>query len=201
MEDHLNIAMKLFAPTTKIIYATPNGIQHPLDTGQVIFEMYKLESCPDTTGLIKALSKKCNRVGIMKSQRYSLSLCIALLASKGYCITSIELSGVPDTTIEVCWESLENVYVSVDEPLKSWLKITIGNRSYLAYGKQYCQQRFLSSNLKSLGTAASHGSNFKLVPNTDAILPPVVWSRDEIVYAAISLHFRHNAAEISNDIQ
>jgi len=199
MDQQLEVAKKLFAHTTKVIYVQSGGIPHIPDTGEIVLEPYKLKSCPDPDGLLKALAKKCSRIAVMRSQKYSAALCIALLASKGYCITSMELMNVPDTTIETCWESLKNIYVSIDEPLKSWLQSIIGSRDYVMYGLQFCQHRFLSSSLPTLGTKIVNKSAFKLIPREGTHIPDILWDRDDSVYSAISSHFRHEAREISDN--
>jgi hypothetical protein len=160
---------------------------------------HKLASCPDPVGLIQALSKKCTRVSVLRSQKYSLPLCIALLCSKGYCITSMEVVGVPDTTIEVCWESLNNIYVSVDDPLKSWLQTILAGRTYVIYGTQFCQKKFLASALESLTERIDTGSTFKMLTKEEQLLPALMWDRDDVIYSCLSSHFGHEARDVSSD--
>jgi hypothetical protein len=201
MDLQLEVAKNLFATDVKITYAYPDSVIRPADFGEIILEQYKLSSCPDVDGLLKALAKKSNRVAVMKAQRYSSALCIALLASRGYCITSMELKGVPDTTIEVCWESLNNIYISVDNPLKSWLKDIIGDRDYIKYGAQFCQHRFLHSTLETIGSKIHTAPSFKIVSRADSFMPPTMLDRDDCIYSSLSSHFRHEARDISDNTQ
>jgi hypothetical protein len=201
LQDQLDILIKLFSKDVTITYINPSSIQRPAEIDEVVLEPYKLASCPDVTTLIQALTKKCTRVTILRSQRYALALCIALLCSRGYCITSMQTIDVPDTTIEVCWESLNNIYISVDEPLKSWLSSTLAGRTYIAYGLQFCQKKFLASALDSLTGKIKTDSAFKMVSKDEQIVPQVMWDRDDVVYSCLSSHFRHEAAEISGNTQ
>jgi hypothetical protein len=199
METQLEIASKLFADDTKVIYAASDTTSQISDPGHIILQPYKLSTCPDVETLLKALAKRTNRVEIMKLQKYSSALCIALLASKGYCITSMELNSVPDTTIEVCWETLHNIYISVDEPLKSWIFNTMAGRGYVDYGAQFCQRKFLSSNIEIVGSRMSKGINFKSVDPSDSNMPQTIWDSNGCILSALSSHFRHEFRDISND--
>jgi hypothetical protein len=199
LQDQLDVSMKLFSKDAIVTYVASSGVQRSAELNEVILETQKLESCPDPAGLIQALSKKCTRVNILRSQKYSLALCIVLLCSRGYCITSMETNGVADTTIEVCWESLNNVYISVDEPLKSWLKSVLGGRTYVAYGSQFCQKKFLASALETLTGKVNIDSCFKIVPKDEQILPDVMWDREDVVYSCLSSHFGHQVREVSGD--
>jgi hypothetical protein len=199
--SQLEISKKLFSRDTTITYLGPTSIQSPAKLNEIVFEISKLESCPDPTSLIQALSKKCTRVTILRSQKYSLALCIALLCSRGYCITSTETIDIPDTTIEVCWESLNNIYVSVDEPLKSWLKEVLASRTYISYGSQFCQRKTLASALESLTEKIKLDLHFKIVPKQEQILPTMMWEREDVVYSCLSSHFRHEAGEVSGDTE
>lgn len=199
LEDQLDVALKLLSASTKVTYSCPESIPRPLESEEVMLELHKLTSCPDPDRLIAAISKKRGRVTAMKQQKYSLALCIMLLASRGYCITSAELEGVEDAVVETCWESLQNIYVSVGEPLKSWLNATIGGRGYVAYGKQFCQRKTVRSGLEGLGTRLSGGSDFKLLDKEDKMVPDTMWSRNDTVYTALYSHFRHEARDISDN--
>lgn len=199
METQLEIASTLFAEDTKVIYATSDNTSQISEPGYIVLQPYKIKSCPDPDTLLKALAKRASRVEVMRLQQYSSSLCIALLASKGYCITSMELKGVMDTTIEVCWESLHNIYISVNEPLKSWIHDTMAGRSYVDYGAQFCQRKFLSSNIETLGSKMGKSISFKSVPISSTIMPQVMWDANDCVWSALSSHFRHESRDVSDN--
>jgi hypothetical protein len=199
LHDQLEISKKLFSTEATITYVGSTSIQRPAELNEIVLETEKLKSCPDPGSLIQALSKKCTRVSILRSQKYSLALCIALLCSRGYCITSMETIGVPDTTIEVCWESLNNIYISVDEPLKSWINSALAGRTYVSYGSQFCQKKLLASMLESVTGKVELESCFKIVPKEEQIVDDIIWDREDVVYSCLSSHFRHEARDVSGD--
>lgn len=199
LRSQLEVALKLLSSSITVTYVQPGSIPRQVDAGEVLLEPHKLDSCPDARILIEAMSKKRARVTAMRRQKYSVALCIMLLSSRGYCITSAELDDVEDTMVEVCWESLTNIYVSVGEPLKSWLKDIIGGRNYIAYGRQFCQHKTIRSGLEDLGTRFSGGSGFKLLSAENRMVPRTMWNRNETVYTALYSHFRHEARDVSDD--
>lgn len=192
MDEHLSIALNLLLPSSKVIFATRGTLSPPSRYGEVVIEKYKLEGCPDIPGFMSAIKKKINRSEIFRSQKYTTSICILLLASRGFTITSSVMIGVADTFIERCWECLQVISYNVPKSLQEWLILTIGDRQPSEYSALFCQFKSVSSLVSFVGKSIPISNAFVRLDTRSMGIPDTMWHKDDCISETMKIHLAHS---------
>lgn len=199
MEIELDIALRLITDGIRIRYLLKDAIQLQVTDNEILIEKYKISECPNPMMLTDAIQKKIGRSESLRSQKSTLGICILVLLSVGYSVTSLTLKEIPDTFIERCWECLNTISFTVPEPLQSWMVETINGRSAPDYASLFCQRRHIPINF--LGNSIKFTGRFSKLDPLDTELPKVVWHRDDSIMRTMMFHIEQSSRDLSEDRQ
>lgn len=190
MEKELELGLSFLIPNISIKYVSSDKSVLPIYENEVVIEIYKLQSCPDINLFMKAMTKKIDRSDVFKEQKYTTGICIMLLASKGYCVTSSVLKDIPDTFIERCWECLQVITFTTPNPLCGWMIETIGSRTPSKYSAMFCQRKLSSLVLKTIGNIIPDEATFQDLDIKVNNLSNPAYHRDDIMMQTMILHVK-----------
>lgn len=201
MERQLQLALDLVRSGVKIRYVTKNSVDVIPEDDEVYIEKYKLDTCPDELQIIGAIQKKIGRTDIFKSQKNTLGICILLLLSKGYCITSSIFQSIDDFFIERCWECIQVVSHNIPKHISEWIVSTMNSRSSSKYSMLFCQSRISLSTTEFLNQSISGSADFDQVDTVDYGMPHTIWHRDDTVRQTMILHLTSANGDLPNDTE
>lgn len=193
MDTQLEIGIKLLRPDTRIEYLSPGtrsigSKRGGSGKGDVIIEKEKLDECPDTEQMLNALQKRISRSEYFKSSKSTASLCILMLASRGYCIKSSTLEQIENNFIERCWECLNTIADNVSDPLRGWLEKSISNRSSYIFAQIYCTSASIDDNIRYMPPILATKECFKEFHGSISEFPCMFDDRDDPVLHTILSH-------------
>ena len=188
MESHLGLALNLISNGTTVYDITKNDTEFESHSNIVCIERFKYEDCPDETRIINAFRKKIERSDILNANKNTLNICILLLMSRDYCITSNTLSGIEDTFIERCWECIQVASHSLPESLSLWIEKCMSNRTASNYAALFCTTRPSNTKILYLERYISGQGEFLNIDPTLNGIPDTVWHRNDFIRQTIILH-------------
>ena len=188
MNTQLGIGTGLLRPDARIEYLSPGTRSAGSRKGDVIIEKEKLDECPHPEQMMSALQKRISRSEFFKSSRHTASLCILMLASRGYCVNSSTLEHIENAFIERCWECLNTIADNVSEPLRSWLEKTISTRNSTIFAIIHCDHSSGDDNIRYMPPILNSRNSFKEAHNSIIEFPRVFDERDDPVLHTILSH-------------
>lgn len=197
MDKDLEMSLELIKDDVHVKHVTKNSTDLSHGFKELVIERHKLESCPDPFKLINMFEKKIVRTNILKSYRYTRQLCILLMTSSGYSVNSSIFNGVTDIFIEKCWECIQYISYTIDNPLRSWLSEIIGGRNPPSFSALFCPPRQLPERVVIDDIFPNKLKTIEDVEINTNIIPKTIWHRDDIVMHTILNHMRHQTRSSS----
>jgi hypothetical protein len=190
MEQQLHIALEALATSTVVKYMSKDNHIANAREGEIYLDQSKLPKCPNQVQILNALQKRIGRSDTLRSQKCTLGICVLLLLSKGYCVTSSTLSGVQDPFIERCWECVHVVSQNVPMDLSQWIQDSMESRTPTGYSVLFCNPKSSLSTVGFLRDSVSGTGEFLNVERKDLETPDVMWHRDDVIFQSMLLHMR-----------
>lgn len=197
MEQQLEIVLKDLVGDTPVKYLVDGGSTGHLKDNELHIEKYKLDTCPDETQILNALQKRIGRSEALKSQKYTLGICVLLLLSRRYCVSSSTLPGIEDSFIERCWECIHVVSQNIPIKLSQWIVDTMANRTPSGYSVLFCTSRQLLSSVDLLKNSISGNGKFLNIDSIEFDVPSVVWHRNDAIHQTVILHLKLQDRDLS----
>jgi len=197
MEQQLTMVVDTMLKDTPVKYISGATQSTSIRQGEIYIEKFRLTTCPNQTQILNALQKRINRSDALRSQKHTLGLCILLLISKGYCVTSSTVEGIEDSFIERCWECVQVVSQNVPVELSEWIKLTMGTRTPSGYSILFCQPRAIPSSTELLRDHVSGIGKFLNIEAKDFGVPDTMWHRDDVLNRTRILHIRLRDRDLS----
>ena len=197
MEQQLDMVLSTLAKDTAVQYLVKGVEMNTLSPDRLYVKKYEIDACPDQTQILNALQKRIGRSDTLKSQKHALGICVLLLLSSGYCVSSSTLPGVEDSLIERCWECIQVVSQNVPLVLSRWIQSSMGKRSPSGYSVLFCVSRPFLSSVDLLKDSISGTGHFSSIDATDFDTPGVLWHRDDSIRQTMILHFRLQDRDLS----
>jgi hypothetical protein len=190
METQLIIALDVFARGIPIRYVSQGTPVSNTKRNEIYIEKYKIDTCPNEHQIISSLQKRIGRSDAFKSQKYTLAICILLLLSKGYCITSSTLIGIEDSFIERCWECIHVTSHNIPKNLSTWIQTSMEKRSASAYSILFCRPKAMILPTNLLQDSISGSGKFLNIDTKEFGIPNMLWHRDDAIRYTMILHMK-----------
>jgi hypothetical protein len=197
MEQQLNIVLEALVKDIPVRYISETTRVGNRTESEIYIEKYKLNTCPEETQILNALEKRIRRSDTLRSQKYTLGICVLLLLSKGYCVTSSTLSNVQDSFIERCWECIQVVSQNIPVVLSEWIQSAMGTRTPSGYSVLFCNSKVLLSSVDLLKDSISGSGKFLNVNAAELGIPSTLWHRRDVVSQTMVLHMRLQDRDLS----
>jgi hypothetical protein len=197
MEQQLDIVLEALVKNTSIRYLSETNQIVDSRRDEIHIQKYKLIDCPNQAQILNALQKRIGRSDTLKSRKYTLGICVLLLLSKGYSVTSLTLTGIDDSFIERCWECIQVVSQNIPIELSKWIQSAMDTRSSSGYSALFCQSRPLLSSVNLLKDSVSGNGKFLNLNAQDFGTPGVLWHRSDAIRQTMILHMKLQNAELS----
>ncbi len=201
MEQQLELGLKLVRNGIRIRYISEDNSELLMQDDEICIDKSKIDLCPDEHCFISSVQKKINRSDLFKSQKHTLGLCVLILLSKGYSVTSSSLIDIPDLFVERCWACIEAVSHNVPENIFLWIRSCMETRSPSSYAIIYCQYKIHNTDIKYLGKKIQGSGTPVCVNGDDFNIPESVWHRDDAIYRTMISHMLLRNRELSGDRQ
>lgn len=134
------------------------------------------------------MHKKIGTMDLFKSNTHVLGLCVLLLSSKGYCVTSSQLEGIEDTFIERWWQCIQVVSDNVPLDISNWIRECMDKRSSSRYSIIFCQSRDPVSSTDFLINHLSCKGRILELSEQDQLFPSEMWHKDDAVRQTMLVH-------------
>lgn len=199
MEQQLGFGLQLVRNGVSVKYISEESSDMVTREDEIYIDKSKIYSCPDQHTFINSIQKKINRSDLFKSQKHTLGLCVLILLSKGYSVTSSVLSAIDDSFIERCWECIQNVSYNIPENICAWIQSSMETRSPQSYSVLYCEQKTRTGDIKYLNKKIVGSNSFEMINGDDFNIPKAVWHRDDAVYRTMISHMLLRDSKLSDD--
>lgn len=198
MDKQIEFGIRLLGPEVRVRHVDESRSDFELSDNDVYINEGFSRSCPDEEGFLEALQKKINRSELFKSHKNTMGLCCMLLASKGYCVTSVKLQSIEDSFVERCWECIHVISQCVPTELSEWITTNMNGRRSAVYSDMFCAKEGPINigshiNKKLKGSSVSEGSS-RCYFN----IRGEVWHRDDVVLHTMIAHLNLSNGKFSN---
>lgn len=201
MEQQLTLALQLVKSNVTVRYVSRDTPDIPVREGEIVVDKSKIDTCPSEHMFISSIQKKINRSDMFKSQKNTLGICVLIILSNGYSVTSATINEVENSFIERCWECIQVVSHNTPENLSSWIQECMSSRSPLSYSMIYCQQRPQQAPIRYLGKSIRGSGPLTSMMSRGMDMPENMWHRDDAVYWTMMLHTMSRHREFSDDTE
>jgi len=188
MDIESDIGLTLISDTVRLEYVS-EVYDNPILFNQVSLVKDRIKTCPDETCLLRAINKNIGRSETLGGRKYTSSLCVLLILSKGYCINSYNMKDVPDIFIERCWACIQQISFTVSDPLKSWIQGAMEQRDPSTYSLLFCPKRQLPLSTELTGDIISNG-RYEILDNFKDMVPANIWHRDDVITRTVLMHLQ-----------
>lgn len=158
---------------------------------EILLKVSIFDSCPDFNSFVHAIEKRLGRTNGIDKARVVLPMCMVLLCSNSYSVSSRTFHDVPDSTIEYCWECLQFVSIGVEQELQKWMLTHIANRSCIDYSTLHCRSIVEPTQIQTLPAGIiSNRIRFSSVSVSEADLHSVLWHSDDVTMETMLAHVK-----------
>jgi hypothetical protein len=193
MEKDLNLALELVRGDVRVKYINKGSVDISHGYKELVIDKQKIETCPDESKLMSRFEKKIIKTNVLKSQKYTRQLCILLLISSGYTVNSSIFDNVSDIFIEKCWECIQYILHSTNDPLNAWLKSTMSERNPPSFSALFCPPRRLPERVVMDNIFSNKLKSIAQIDLQQDDIPSTIWHRDDVVMQTILNHLKHQS--------
>lgn len=193
MDSDIDLILGVLRNDVKVKQVNENSVDTSHGFREVVINRNIFNNCPDISKLINRFEKKILRTSSLKSYRHTRQLCILLMISSGYSVNSSIFDNITNVFIEKCWECIQYISYSINEPTKSWLIGIMNGRSPPSFSALFCPPRQLPDRIQIDSIITNKVSIVNTIDSMDGVIPAIVWHRDDIVTQTILSHLRHQS--------
>jgi hypothetical protein len=193
MEKDLNFALELVRADVRVKYINKGSVDISHGYKELVIDKHKIETCPDESKLMTRFEKKITKTNVLKSQKHTRQLCILLLISSGYTVNSSIFDNISDIFIEKCWECIQYILHSTNDPLNAWIKSTMNERNPPSFSALFCPPRRLPERTVMDNIFSNKLSSITPINLEDDDMPSTIWHRDDVVMQTILNHLKHQS--------
>lgn len=193
MEKDLNLILELVRGDVRVKYLNKGSVDVAHGFRELVIDKQKIETCPDEPKLMSRFEKKIIKTNVLKSQKYTRQLCILLLLSSGYTVNSSIFENVSDIFIEKCWECIQYILYSTNDPLNTWLKSVMSERNPPSFSALFCPPRRLPERVVMSDIFPNKLKSITPIDLAQDDVPSTIWHRDDVIMQTILNHLKHQS--------
>lgn len=188
MEQQLELGLSSLKRDIRVNYVSGTDIEYDMRYDEVYIDKSIIKTCPNEDLFIASIQKKISRSKVLRVKKNALGLCILMILSKGYCITSEVIKDIDNGFIERCWECIHTSSHNVNDELAGWIKDTMEARDPVSFSMIYCNQPHQVEDIVFLDKSIEVNKDFKITKIEDDNVPSEIWHRNDAVYFTMMVH-------------